>query len=152
MISSIFISGNQDLSEPFEIRREVFINEQKCPEKEEYDSFDKHALHLLIYAEETPAATGRIYHDGTGFRIGKISVLKQFRGRQIGDLAVRLLLYKAFSSGAQSVNISAQKYIVPLYEKFGFKKYGEEYTEAGIPHVAMKVGKNEVVYPSACNK
>jgi predicted GNAT family N-acyltransferase len=65
-------------------------------------------------------------------------------------LALRLLIYKTFSSGAESIGINAQTYVVPFYSKFGFKEYGEEFMEADIPHKAMKVTKDEVVYPSAC--
>jgi len=150
MITSVFISGTEDISEPFAIRRTVFIEEQGCPLEEEYDAFDTQALHLMVYADEKPAATGRIWHDGEDFRIGRLAVLKPFRGQKIGDLALRLLLYKAFSSGAQRIKISAQTYIMPLYRKFGFKEYGDEYLEAGIKHMAMTVSKDEVVYPSAC--
>ena len=150
MITSAFIPGTEDISEPFAIRKEVFVKEQSISEEEEFDEFDAQALHLIVYVDEQPAATGRIWHDGKAFHIGRFAVLKRFRGQKIGDLALRLLLYKSFSSGAQAVEISAQTYIVPLYKKFGFKEYGEEYIEAGIPHIAMKVGKDEVVYPSAC--
>ena len=150
MITSAFIPGTEDLSEPFAIRRAVFIEEQGVPEAEEYDSFEAQSLHLMVYVDEAPAATGRIWHDGTDFRIGRLAVRKEFRGQKIGDLALRLLIYKAFSSGAQSLLISAQTYIMPFYRKFGFREFGEEYLEAGIPHYMMKVGKDEVVYPSAC--
>lgn len=150
MITSAFIPGTQDLSEPFAIRRAVFIEEQNVPEEEEFDAFDAQALHLIVYVDEQMAATGRIWHDGTGFRIGRLAVLKQYRGQKIGDLVLRLLLYKTFSMGAQTVTISAQTYIMDFYRKFGFKEYGEEYIEAGIPHWGMRVGKDEVKYPSAC--
>ena len=150
MITSTFIAGDKDAADAFDIRREVFIEEQGCPEDEEFDEFDSSALHLMIYAQEEPAATGRIWHDGKGFRIGRLAVRKKFRGQKLGDLAVRLLLYKAFNSGAETVNINAQVYIMPLYEKFGFKPHGEEFLEAGRPHYAMRVGKNEVKYPSDC--
>jgi predicted GNAT family N-acyltransferase len=150
LITSAFIPGTEDISEARAIRREVFIEEQNVPEDEEYDDFDAMALHLMVYVDEAPAATGRIWHDGTGFRIGRLAVRKQFRGQKIGDLALRLLIYKTFSSGAESIGINAQTYVVPFYSKFGFKEYGEEFLEAGIPHKAMKVTKDEVVYPSAC--
>jgi predicted GNAT family N-acyltransferase len=152
MITSVFIPGDQDLSEPFAIRREVFIEEQGCPEAEEYDAFDESALHLMVYVDEAPAATGRIWHDGKGFRIGRLAVLPRYRRQKIGDLALRLLIYKAFSSGAEEIKISAQVYVRAFYEKFGFRAEGEEYMEAGIPHIAMRVKKDEVVYPSTCHQ
>lgn len=150
MIKSEFIPGSKDVSEAFAIREEVFVEEQKCPRQEEYDEFDSSALHLVVYVGEEPAATGRIWHDGKSFRIGRLAVRKKFRGQKLGDLAIRLLLNKAFNSGAERVNINAQVYIMPLYEKFGFKAYGEEFLEAGLPHFAMSVGKDEVKYPSDC--
>ena len=150
MITSAFIPGTEDLAEPFAIRREVFIEEQNVPEDEEFDGFDSQALHLMVYVDEAPAATGRIWHDDAGFRIGRLAVRKVFRGQKIGDLALRLLIYKAFASGAESININAQTYIMPLYRKFGFKEFGEEFIEAGIPHMAMRVNKDEVKYPSEC--
>ncbi len=150
MITSAFIPGTEDINEPYMIRKEVFVEEQSISEEEEFDEYDTQALHLIVYVDEQPAATGRIWHDGRAFHIGRLAVLKRFRGQKIGDLALRLLLYKSFTSGAEVVEISAQTYIVPLYKKFGFNEYGEEYMEAGIPHIAMKVGKDEVVYPSAC--
>jgi predicted GNAT family N-acyltransferase len=152
LITSAFIPGTEDISEPRAIRREVFIGEQNVSEDEEYDGLDDTALHLIVYVDEEPAATGRIWHDGAGFRIGRLAVRKRFRGQKIGDLALRLLIYKAFASGAQTIHINAQTYIMPLYRKFGFREHGEEFMEAGIPHWAMKVGKDEVVYPSECGR
>ena len=152
MITSVFIAGNKDISEARDIRREVFIDEQGISEAEEYDSLDELALHLMVYVDEEPAATGRICHDENGFHIGRIAVRKKFRGQKIGDLAVRLLLYKAFNSGAEILKIGAQTYVVPFYKKFGFKECGDEYIEAGLPHIPMEVTKDTVVYPSACHK
>ncbi len=152
MITSVFLRGTEDLSEPFAIRRAVFIEEQGVPETEEYDAFDEQALHLMVYADGEPAATGRFWFDGSVFKIGRLAVKKEYRGQKLGDLALRVLIYKAFSTGAEELYISAQTYIMPLYRKFGFREYGEEYMEAGIPHWAMKVKKDEVVYPSACGR
>jgi predicted GNAT family N-acyltransferase len=151
MVTSVFIPGNEDTSEPLEIRREVFIEEQGWPEDIERDGFDEAAQHLMVYVDEVPAATGRIWNDGT-FRIGRLAVRKQFRGQRIGDLALRLLVYKAFSTGAESIYAGVQDYIVPLCRKFGFRECGKESTCAGRPCIEMSVKKDEVVYPSACGE
>ncbi len=150
MITSKFIPGSEDASEAFAIRREVFIEEQGCTEEDEFDEFDENALHLLVYVDKEPAATGRIWHNGKHFMIGRIAVRKKFRGQKIGDLTVRLLLNKSFNSGAEILHIHAQTYIKEFYKKFGFKEHGEEFIEAGRPHYAMSVGKDEVRYPSDC--
>lgn len=152
MVTSVFLPGNGDISEPLSIRREVFIEEQGCSEREDRDGFDEAALHLMVYVDEAPAATGRIWHDGKGFRIGRLAVRKEYRGQGIGDLALRLLLYKAFNSGAETLNVNAQTYLSAFYKKFGFKECGEEFIDAGRPHIPMSVGKDDVVYPSACGR
>lgn len=152
MVTSVFLPGNGDISEPLEIRREVFIEEQGCPEREDRDGFDEAALHLMVYVDEAPAATGRIWHDGSAFCIGRLAVRKQFRGQGLGDLALRLLLYKAFNSGAGEVFVNAQVYIKALYAKFGFREFGEEFLDAGRPHISMSVKSCDVVYPSSCGR
>lgn len=150
MVTSAFLPGNGDISEPLNIRREVFIEEQGCQESEDRDGFDESALHLIVYVDEMPAATGRIWHDGSVFRIGRLAVIKRYRKQGVGDLALRLLLYKAFNSGAEELFVNAQVYIKELYKKFGFKECGEEFIDAGLPHIPMSLKKDDVVYPSAC--
>ena len=42
----------------------------------------------------------------------------------------------------KSIVLSAQQYIVPLYEKLGFEKISEPYMEVSIPHIKMKRDNN----------
>jgi predicted GNAT family N-acyltransferase len=151
MITNEWISGTQDPKIAYEIRRKVFVEEQGCDPKRDVDCFDAQAVHLIVYVEESPAATGRIYHDGSHFRIGRLCVLKEYRGQGIGDLALRLLLFKAFT-WANEVYIGAQKYAENFYTKFGFQKYGEEYLDENIPHIHMKLKKEDCVFPSKCGE
>ena len=39
--------------------------------------------------------------------------------------------------GAEPLALHAQSYIQPLYAGVGFEAYGDEYLEAGIPHIGM---------------
>lgn len=142
MIQGKYLYYGDDLSEVMNIRRKVFIEEQGVSEEEEFDEYDDLAVHALVFDvnnENRPVATGRVYHDGNSYRIGRIAVLKEERGKDYGDFVVRLLINKAFLSGAEEVVISAQTKAVPFYEKIGFKPYGESYLEAGIEHIMMKV-------------
>jgi len=40
--------------------------------------------------------------------------------------------------GEQRLYLTSQSDKVGLYEKLGFKPFGEQFEEAGIPHLAMK--------------
>lgn len=48
------IENQQELDEAFEIRREVFIVGQDCPEEEEFDDFDEEATHFIAYVKVNP--------------------------------------------------------------------------------------------------
>lgn len=141
--------GNHDLQDAFAIRREVFILEQGVSEEEEFDSLDDRSWHLVVYDDDVPMATGRLLYQDS-YHIGRIAVRKESRGRHLGDLAVRMLLVKAFNDGAFEVTISAQMHAVPFYERFGFKPQGNTYLEAGIEHIAMKVTREGLILESKC--
>lgn len=142
MVQGKYLYYGDDLTDVYYIRRKVFIEEQGIPEENEFDENDQISVHALVYDNEDdnkPVATGRVYHDGINYRIGRIAVLKEERGKYYGDFIVRLLVNKAFMSGAEEVKISAQTLAVPFYEKIGFKTYGDIYEEDGSDHIAMEV-------------
>ncbi len=70
------------------IRRAVFIIEQQVPEALEWDDDDATATHLLAIAPASGEAVGtaRILPDG---RIGRMAVLRPWRGRGIGRMLLR---------------------------------------------------------------
>lgn len=62
-----------------QVRRDVFIVEQRIPEDMEWDADDALCLHALAEdAAGQPVATGRLLADG---HIGRIAVLSGWRGR-----------------------------------------------------------------------
>jgi len=117
------------------IRRDVFIGEQQVPESEEWDDDDPVSVHALATLNREPVGTGRLNPAG---KIGRIAVVTGMRGRGIGATILRLLLQEAYRRGLREPYLHAQLQAVPFYEKFGFRREGEVFDEAGIPHVRMK--------------
>lgn len=152
MIKGVYLNGEEDLTDAFQIRRKVFIEEQKVPERIEMDDMDAYAIHAVAYVSEKAVATGRIIYDGETYKIGRIAVLKEERGKQYGDFIVRMLLDKAFLHGAKEVVLGAQLSAVGFYEKLGFRSFGEGYEEAGISHIPMKIRKEDVCSKCHCNE
>ena len=150
MITNKWILGSEDLTLPREIRREVFIEEQHVPAELEMDDEDRTAVHAVIFDDDRCVATGRLWFDGTSFRLGRCAVLREYRGQGIGDLLVRLLLVRAFQSGARELTAHAQLHARAFYERFGFRAVGEPFEEAGIQHVTMVLPVSEAVFPSSC--
>lgn len=149
MITSKWSMGSENMQDAKLIRTEVFINEQHIPPQAEFDALDERALHLVLYDDGTPAATGRLYYS-QGYRIGRIAVRKHLRGKHFGDLLVRMLLVRAFNDGADSVTVSAQTRVVPFYERYGLACKGEPYTEDGIEHILMEVTPQSLKIESKC--
>jgi len=149
MIIGKWIMGGGDISDALVIRKKVFVEEQHASEERDRDAYDDLAMHAVMYDGEKPVATGRLFHGEKGFTIGRVCVLSEYRGQYVGDLLMRLLLWKA-SGFADQVHMSAQVRVKGFYERFGFRSTGEEYMEEGIPHIAMVVKKEGIMFPSKC--
>jgi len=119
-----------------EIRRTVFIEEQKVPEALEWDDDDKICIHVLVSDNNTPIATGRIKMDG---HIGRMAVLKDYRNKGVGSAVLEALINFSKTLKMKSVYLHAQTTAIPFYEKHGFKTSSEEFMDAGIPHKTMKM-------------
>jgi predicted GNAT family N-acyltransferase len=117
------------------VRTEVFIEEQNIPESEEWDADDAGADHALARTTAgEPIATGRLTPDG---RIGRMAVVKAWRGHGVGAAILRHLIERAAARGMRRLSLSAQTYAVPFYARAGFAVSGAEYMECGIPHQNM---------------
>lgn len=117
------------------IRRTVFIDEQKVPEHLEWDAFDPVSLHVLaVTPEGDPVGTGRLLPDG---HLGRMAVLKSWRGRGVGLLLLRHLIAEARARGDSEILLHAQTHALGFYSRCGFSPVGGEFIEADIPHRLM---------------
>lgn len=132
-----WLKGTDNLADAYLVRFKVFVEEQNVPSDIEIDDIDAIAHHVVVYKDDTPVGTGRVFEQDGRYYLGRIAVLKEYRKQHIGSLIVDLLLHKAFELGAMEVHIHAQTSALEFYKKLGFIPYGEPYDEAGIEHVSM---------------
>ncbi|MDB5926289.1 MAG: hypothetical protein JWN13_5225 [Betaproteobacteria bacterium] len=119
------------------VRRAVFIEEQSVPENLEWDDEDERSRHVLaIDPDGAPIGTGRLKSD---CHIGRMAVLKGWRGRGVGDAILRTLVEIARNDGCSTVRLHAQTHAIGFYARCGFIAVGPEFTEAGIPHRIMEL-------------
>lgn len=137
MIEIVRVKTDEQMEMVYDIRREVFIREQGVPEEIEMDGQDGEAIHVFATVDGIPAGCGRLMLGNGEAKIGRVAVRKEMRRSGIGDGICRLLMAIAEDNGAARVNISAQLTAVEFYEKLGFVKEGDVFTEAGIEHVRM---------------
>ena len=129
------------------IRQRVFVEEQACPPEEEWDAHDEPAArgvtchHLLGLVQGEPVAVARwrpVTLNGEAFaKLERFAVLPAHRGRGLGRALVSATLDDASAAGFTAFVLHAQAHLEGLYASFGFRTVGEEFEEAGIPHVKM---------------
>jgi predicted GNAT family N-acyltransferase len=118
------------------IRFAVFVEEQGVPAEIELDEMDEHCVHAIAFEGKQAVGTGRLLPDG---HIGRMAVLKPWRGRGVGAALLRQLVAAARERGDREVLLSAQVHARGFYRAHGFAPYGAVYQEAGIPHQAMRL-------------
>ncbi len=122
--------------ELLDIRNEVFTIEQKVPADLDYDEFDDTSKHVIVYSENSPVATGRILSDG---HIGRVAVLKNFRGHGIGRIIIDKLIEYGKAQEYKTVYLGAQLTALGFYERLGFSSYGDMFLDGGLRHIMMKM-------------
>jgi predicted GNAT family N-acyltransferase/uncharacterized RDD family membrane protein YckC len=127
----------------FAIRSIVFVGEQACPFREEFDGLDAGCLHILGEEDGEPVAAGRIRPVDGWAKLERIAVLPRARGRGLGHTIVEFMLDSARASGFRRFKLHAQAHLVGFYTQHGFQARGERFQEAGIDHFAM-VRESEV--------
>lgn len=127
------------------VREAVFVLEQRVPREMEVDDDDPRSMHALARAPDgTPIGAGRLTPDG---RIGRMAVLDGWRGHGVGTMLLRTLLDQARMRRLTEVSLHAQRDAVPFYLDYGFVADGDEFEEAGIPHLLMRRALDPVPDP-----
>ena len=116
------------------IRESVFIQEQGVTPEQEWDSDDASATHFLAYEGDFAIGTARLLADGC---IGRVSVLKDWRGLNVGEHLMRAVIQEAERLGLKQQTLTAQVHATGFYERLGFTAVSDEFLEAGIPHIDM---------------
>ena len=140
MLKIIKIIKESDLEKAFSIRKTVFVEEQKVSETDEYDSHEGESHHFLATFDNTPCATARWRFTEKGVKLERFAVLKDFRGKNIGNQILKKVLddiTRMPETDAHTRYLHAQLAAVPFYEKEGFKKVGEMFEECNIQHFKM---------------
>lgn len=126
------------LAQAFELRHQVFVEEQRVPPELERDEDDRLALHVVALAGQEVVATGRLVIHGNQGKIGRMAVKKGWRGKGLGGKVLMKLLETGRDQGVTYFYLHAQLAVEPFYERLGFFRVGEIFEEAGIPHVRME--------------
>jgi predicted GNAT family N-acyltransferase len=102
----------------------------------EWDEFDAVSRHVVARdSAGVVIGTGRLLPDG---HIGRMAVLETARGTGVGARVLDALMAKAAELGYPELILNAQTHAEPFYARAGFERCGDEFEEAGIPHIEMR--------------
>ena len=122
-----------------EVRQKVFVDEQGF--HNEFDDIDEIATHIVMFDEDKiPIATCRIFWDTVmnTHILGRLAVIKEYRGRTIGSVIVREAEKYIQKNGGKSIVLHAQCRLTAFYQKLGFAEFGDIGDDEGCPHIWMK--------------
>ena len=132
-----------DLLDPYavygicKLRQDVFVVEQQCPYPDlDGRDVDPGTRHVLLTVEDALLGYARVLDDGDVWRIGRVLLAPDARGRGWAEPVMDTALQVA---EGRDVVLDAQSPLAAWYATFGFEVAGEEFLEDGIPHVPMRL-------------
>jgi len=134
------VTSKNELEQVLQIRKKVFIEEQKVPVEIEMDEFDETAEHFIAYLDKEPVGCGRIRYNNDFAKLERIAITKNHRKKGYGTQLTNYLIQYCKEKKIRKIVIHSQRYVLDFYRRFGFKIVGEPFDEAGIKHVKMILG------------
>ncbi|HET7626762.1 MAG TPA: GNAT family N-acetyltransferase [Bacillales bacterium] len=133
------VTNEKEYSDAVEVRRKVFIEEQRVPEELELDEFEDSAVHFVAYEDGVPVGAGRFRQVDRCGKVERICVLASHRKKGFGEAVMKAIETYASAERLDGLKLNAQTQAASFYERLGYVKTSDEvFLDAGIPHLAMK--------------
>jgi len=134
-----FVENERELKGAFEVRRQVFTEEQNVPEELEFDRDDGEALHVVVKDGEGVIGTARVlFLANSQAKLERMAILKPFRRRGIGRGIISFLNEELKNRGVAQVILHAQCAAAAFYKSCGFEESSSPFWEVGIKHIKMQ--------------
>ena len=138
------LESEKDRSLGFNLRTEVFVNEQDVPKELELDEKDnsEHTIHIGYFNGDELIGVARLIDmDKEVIHIGRVAIDKNHRGKGIGNRLIlgcediaKNVLNKDFT-----IELGAQFYAENFYKKLGYNRINNNvYIDADIKHIDMR--------------
>lgn len=120
-VSVTVVHSIEEMLRVVAVRSAVYIAEQDCPYREEFEGNDFSGSHLLAYVGDEPAGCLRIRYFADFAKLERLAVLKRFRQKGLGTLLMRTGLELCRAKGYEKIYGRAQKRILKYYVDMGFR-------------------------------
>jgi len=130
----------------FQIRKAVFVKEQRIFKNADTDKHDSKGIHLVAKQDGRVVGTVRVYSAGTGngdWMGGRLAVQKGFRESGAGELLVKEAVALVKKKSCNHFTAHIQKNNIPFFEQLGWKSVGPVQDHFGKPHQLMEANLEE---------
>ena len=130
----------------FEIRKEVFILEQKIFLNSDVDENDPKSIHLVAEWKNQVVGTVRVFPvNNNGHWVGgRLAVSKEYRNTGAGELLVRDAMYCVKSRGCTRFTAHIQVENVPFFLRIGWKAVEPVKDYCGKSHQLMEANLEDI--------
>ncbi|PVV02517.1 hypothetical protein BB560_003025 [Smittium megazygosporum] len=149
-VEIIIVQTDQEQKDAFFVRDIVLTKELGFDIASIPDEIDKRAKNVILYSqveseignlERKPLATLRFFTSNDVVKIGRVAVLKEFRGYQAGKKMMQFVENLVWNepeySNIKQIALSSIYDKRDFYLKLGYTIKGESYLEEGCPHIYM---------------
>ena len=100
---------------------------------------EKKNLHIAAFEDDQMLGCCMLVQENDEtVRLRQMAVMNDLQGKGIGRALMQFAENLARDRGYKKISMHARKNAAGFYEKMGYKKVGEEFTEITIPHYVME--------------
>ena len=135
-----FVENEQELKGAYEVRRQVFVEEQGIPEDLVFiGEKGGNEMNMVVMYGEMVIGTARVQLMSNNIaKIERMAVTELFRHKGIGRGIISFLNEQLKCRHVKYVFLHAQHTVIKFYKSCGFSESGLPFYEAGIKHIKME--------------
>lgn len=123
------VNTNDEMNICYKLREVVFVKELDIPHSDEKDNI---SVHFLLFENDIPIGTVRIFPDNKIAVLGRLCVLKEHRKKGAGQFLMDEVINYCNKQGFEKIVLGTQEQNIGFYSKSGFiicdeKIYGRKY-------------------------
>jgi predicted GNAT family N-acyltransferase/nicotinic acid mononucleotide adenylyltransferase len=119
------------------VRGIVYMHEQGCPFREEFDLNDHTCTQVIGQIDDEPVLTARIRYFNGFAKLERLAVRPEHRGSGYGHQLLGFLLAVCRQKGFSTFYLHAQKRFQGFYEHHGFRAVGTDFSFSDYSYVEM---------------
>ena len=139
MALKIIDYGTEEYRQMLQLRDEILRKPLGLNFSKEELEREKQHMHMAAYEDERMLGCCMLVEEGPEtVRLRQMAVVNDVQGKGIARALMQFAENLARDRGYKKITMHARKNASGFYEKMGYRKRGDEFTEITIPHVVME--------------